>query len=246
MFVRSLVVAATLSLTFLAPVARADEAPVPESVRGIIKAMALEKVKDIGYRDAAGKTITAEEFGMLVHAGNPFSATKRLVTGGQMAAVLSITTKEAIKAEAPPPPRIKPGEQFPAFRLAKLDGARFDNASLRGRYSLINFYFAQCAPCIQEVPDLNALAKRRGDLNFVGVTFDTADETRQFAADTKFEWTLLPSSLKLINELGVRGYPTFALLDPEGKLIAISVRDAIVGKDKSIAAWVDRLAPRAH
>jgi thiol-disulfide isomerase/thioredoxin len=112
-------------------------------------------------------------------------------------------------------------------------------------YSLINFYFAQCGPCIKEVPDLNALAKSRGDMNFIGVTFDTADETRQFAADTKFNWTLLPASIKLINELGVRAYPTFALVDPKGALVAISVHDAIIEKDKSIAAWVERTAPRA-
>ncbi|MDQ2990983.1 MAG: TlpA family protein disulfide reductase [Pseudomonadota bacterium] len=241
MFARSLVVATALSLAFLAPLARADYAPLPESVRGLVKALALEKFKDISYRDAAGKAITAEEFDVLVKAGNPVSATKT-----NKVAVLSITTKEAIKAAAPPPPRIKPGDHFPAFQLAKLDGAKFDNASLRGRYSLINFYFAQCGPCIKEVPEPNALAKSRGDLNFVGVTFDTADETRQFAADTKFNWTLLPSSIKLINELGVRGYPTFALLDPNGALVAISVHDAIIEKDKSIAAWVERVVPRAR
>lgn len=241
MFARNLVVAAALSAAFLAPVARADEAPLPEPVRGIIKALALEKAKDISYRDAAGKTITAEEFGALVKAGNPVSATKK-----DMVAVLSITTREAIKAAAPPPPRIRPGEHLPPFQLTKLDGTKFDNASLRGRYSLINFYFAQCAPCIKEVPDLNALAKSRGDMNFVGITFDTADETRQFAADTKFSWMLLPGSMKLINELGVRGYPSFALLDPNGVLVAISVHDAIIEKDRSIAAWVERIAPRAR
>lgn len=249
MFARRVVVAASLSVALLAPVSRADDAPrapLPESVQGIIKALALEKVKDISYRDAAGKTITAEEFGVLFKAGNPISATKKSVTGAEMTAVLSITTKEAIKAAAPPPPRIKPGEHFPSFQLAKLDGARFDNAGLRGRYSLINFYFAQCGPCIKEVPELNALAKSRSDMNFVGVTFDTADETRQFAADTKFNWMLLPSSIKLINELGVRAYPAFALVDPNGALVAISVHDAIIEKDKSVSAWVERLAPRAR
>lgn len=249
MIARSLVVAATLSMVLLAPASRADDAPrapLPESVQGIIKALALEKVKDISYRDAAGKTITAEEFGVLFKAGNPISATKKSVAGAEMAAVLSITTKEAIRAAAPPPPRIKPGEQLPPFQLTKLDGAKFDNASLRGRYSLINFYFAQCAPCIKEVPALNALAKSRSDMNFVGVTFDTADETRQFAADTKFNWMLLPSAIKLINELGVRGYPSFALLAPDGALVAISVHDAIIAKERSIAAWVGRIAPRAR
>ena len=241
MFARNFVVAASVSLALLVSAAHAEDAPLPESVRGLIQALALEKVKDISYRDAAGKAISAEEFGALVKAGNPVSTIK-----SNAAAVLSITSREAIKAAAPPPPRIKPGEQFPAFQLARLDGAKFGNASLRGRYSLVNFYFAQCGPCIKEVPELNALAKRRGDMNFVGVTFDTADETRQFVTDTKFSWTLLPESKKLINELGVRAYPTFALLDPNGTLVAISVHDAIIQKDKSISAWIERVAPRAN
>ncbi len=246
MLSRSSLAGAALLLASLAPLARADapQPPLPESVQQIIKAMKLEQVSDISYRDAAGKEISAQQFADLRKEGQPFIVTKKRGPGQDMAAILGITTKEALKAMAPPPPALKAGEPFPKFQLARLDGAAVDNASLRGRYSLINFYFAQCAPCIKEVPELNALAKQRADMNFVGVTFDTQDETRKFAADTRFEWMLVPESKKLIDELRIRSYPSFVLLDPQGAVVAIDRHDAILREHKSISAWGAQLTPK--
>ena len=68
-------------------------------------------------------------------------------------------------------------------------------------------------------------------------------------------WLLLYSGLITFNVFAetvsrspasVRGYPSFALLDPNGALVAISAHDAIIEKDKSIAAWVERVVPRAR
>lgn len=235
---------AALSLTCLAPLTHADDtAAVPESVQAIISAMRLEKVKDLTFRDAAGKQITADEFAKQIKEGKPYNTMKRLPPGKEMSAVLSITTAEAIRANAPPPVKIKAGEPFPAFALARLDGTKVDNATLRGRYSLINFYFALCAPCAKEIPEMNALSKSRADLNFVGVTFDSAEDTRKFAGEFKFDWMLLPESTKLLKELGVRSYPTFALLDPDGNVVAIARHDQIIKEHKSVTAWVQRIAP---
>lgn len=237
--------AAALLLAILAPLSRADapKPPVPESVQKIIKGMHLENVSDISYRDIDGKEISAQQFADLRKDRQPIIVTKR-GKGQDMVAILSITSAEAIKAMAPPPPILKAGEQFPAFQLARLDGAAFDNASLRGRYSLINFYFAECAPCIKEVPELNALAKQRADMNFVGVTFDTTDETRKFVADTSFAWLLVPESKKLIDELRIRTFPSFVLLDPQGKVVAIERHDAIVREHKSVSAWFAQIVPK--
>lgn len=245
MLSRSSLAGAALLLATLAPLSRADAptAPLPESVQQIIKGMHLENVSNISYRDAADKEISAQQFAELRKDRQPFTVTKG-GKGQDMVAILSITTAEAIKAMAPPPPTLKAGQPFPPFLLAKLDGAAFDNANLRGRYSLINFYFAQCAPCIKEVPELNALAQQRADMNFVGVTFDTPDETRQFAAETRFEWMLVPESKKLIDELRIRSYPSFVLLDPQGKVVAIERHDAIVREHKTITAWVAQAAPK--
>ena len=246
MLSRSTLAGAALLLACLARLAQADaRPPLPESVQAIISRMGLEKIEDLSYRDPSGKIITAEQFAQLRKDGQPFTVTKSAASRQPMFAILSITTKEAIKAMAPPPPKLKAGEAFPPFHLATLDGSALDNVALHGRYSLINFYFAQCVPCVKEVPELNALAKSRGDMNFVGVTFDSAEETRKFAADTKFGWMLAPDSKKLIDELRVRSYPSFVLLDPKGAIVAVERHDEIIAQDKSVTAWLGRTAPPA-
>jgi peroxiredoxin len=235
---------AALVLACLAPTAYAETAPpLPESVQAIVTRFQLDKVKDLSFRDVAGQRITAEEFARLQKEDKPFTVAKRAGADKELVAVISITTLEAIRANTPPPEKIQAGQQFPAFALAKLGGGKVDNAALRGRYSLINFYFAQCAPCVKEIPEMNALSKARPDLNLVGVTFDSAEDTRKFVAEFKFDWMLLPESKKLIDELGVRTYPSFVLLDPEGKVVAIARHHQIVKEHKSVTAWIARIAP---
>jgi peroxiredoxin len=245
MLTRSRLAGAALLLACLARLAQADErAPLPEPVQAIITAMGLEKIADISYNDPSGKPITAEQFAQMRKDGQPYTVTKSARPGQPQFAILSITTKEAIKAMAAPPPKLKAGDLFPPFNLAKLDGSALDNEALRGRYSLVNFYFAQCAPCVKEVPELNTLAESRDDMNFVGITFDSAEETRKFAADTKFGWILAPDAKKLIDELRVRSYPSFVLLDPQGAVVAVERHDEIIAQDKSVTAWLARVAPQ--
>ena len=50
------------------------------------------------------------------------------------------------------------GNPFPAFDLPTLSGDRLDQNQLKGKPTVINFWFTRCAPCIDEIPVLNALA----------------------------------------------------------------------------------------
>ena len=51
-----------------------------------------------------------------------------------------------------------PVTEMPPFDLRDLAGKRVTAASLKGKPTLINFYFAQCVPCILEVGPLNGFA----------------------------------------------------------------------------------------
>ncbi|MEB0032700.1 TlpA disulfide reductase family protein [Undibacterium sp. RTI2.1] len=57
---------------------------------------------------------------------------------------------------------INAGDTFPPSTLKTLDEKTLDNRELTGRYTLVNFFFADCAPCIQELPLLNAFAEKIG------------------------------------------------------------------------------------
>jgi hypothetical protein len=136
--------------------------------------------------------------------------------------------------------------RMPAFDLTDLTGQRVTSHSLRGKPTLINFYFAQCAPCILEVRPLNEFAASRRDLNFLAVTFDERPEARAFVERYKFRWRVLPDARDFIDRMAVNRYPMMALFDADGRLLGMragGVKDeleaAAVGP--SLRRWVDAL-----
>ena len=92
-------------------------------------------------------------------------------------------------------------------------------ASLKGKPTLINFYFADCVPCILEVGPLNSFAAGRPGMNFLAVTFDEAAVARAFVARYNFRWRVVPDAREFIDRVRVKQYPTMALFDENGRLL---------------------------
>jgi thiol-disulfide isomerase/thioredoxin len=65
--------------------------------------------------------------------------------------------------------RTKRGAPLPAITVQDAGGKSLALASLRGKPVLINLWATWCAPCVVELPTLNALANR-ADLNLAVVT----------------------------------------------------------------------------
>ena len=207
----------------------------------IRKAMRVDTYEDVKYFDEQNNRITSEQFGERVRAGAHVSMQKKKgwFGGTTVSMVLATKAPPTLKANY----KIKAGEAFPEFSHASMTSQTIDNKAVAGRYTLVSFYFAECAPCIDEVPELNALAQERRDMNLIGITFDSVKETRKFVDEHKLAWTLLPDAKSTIRAAGVNYFPSLALLDPQGKVIAIEPGGAIKKSDKTIAAWVARLAP---
>lgn len=111
---------------------------------------------------------------------------------------------------------------------------------------LLSFYFAECGPCIAEVPGLNRFAANSTDVRSLAVTFDDARTSREFKAKHAFDWPVLSAAQDVIDALGVKTYPTFALIGTDGTLIArsMSFHDAIGGlEEKALRAWIDASLP---
>ncbi|HEY8025805.1 MAG TPA: TlpA disulfide reductase family protein [Burkholderiaceae bacterium] len=208
--------------------------------------MDLDKAGKIIYQDERGKVMGEEVFFESVSDGQAFSAEKVTGAGGNTVETLKLQTKEQqAQNNKAATYKIKPGEKFPAFRLDQLSGGKLDSKQLAGHYALVNFYFAQCAPCRKEIPDLNALAAARKDMKFVALTFDSKSEARQFVSDTNFEWPIAADANNFIGKIGVKAYPAFALLDPHGVVIAMATHSEISRMDGQVGDWVNRLNPVA-
>ncbi|MBC7684629.1 MAG: TlpA family protein disulfide reductase [Bdellovibrionales bacterium] len=218
------------------------QAQTEDRAATIRKALRVDTFNNVDYYDENNKEITSEQFDERVRAGLYVWMEKSKNWFGSPVLKMHLDTKPKLAFKAKY--NIKPGDQFPEFSQLTLANKMLDNQQLMGKYTVVSFYFADCAPCVDEVPELNALAAGRGDMNFIGITFDPIKTTRKFVEEHKLAWTLLSDAKPLIKTAGVQSYPTLALLDPAGKVLAIESGSALKRSDKSIAALVERLAPR--
>lgn len=108
--------------------------------------------------------------GVLVRYGLPRAsvaaapAVPRVPTGPRFPGISVAHAREPLRAGAPAPP----------FTLPDLAGAAHDLATLRGRVVVVNFWASWCAPCLAELPQLDALHTRLDPLGatVLAVTID--------------------------------------------------------------------------
>ena len=142
----------------------------------------------------------------------------------------------------PPSYKLKPGQPFPAFKLRQTSGARVTKKSMLGRYTVVRFYFADCPPCLDTFPGLESLPARFPRIGFLSMTPEPLTVAREIAVQYNFPWTTLPEAQNTIRAIGVDDYPSFAIVGPNGKLLAIDTAARILATDKSIGDWIERLA----
>ena len=128
---------------------------------------------------------------------------------------------DAPAAPAMPASAAKP--THPSLVLDTLDHGRFDLAERRGRWVVVNFWATWCAPCLKEIPDLDALDARREDLEVVGLAYEeiTPEAMRAFYAE-KLKPTYPVAIVDVYNPPAdfdtPRGLPFTVLVAPDGRV----------------------------
>jgi thiol-disulfide isomerase/thioredoxin len=114
------------------------------------------------------------------------------------------------------------GEAAPAIPFVDASGKKLTLADFRGKPILLNLWATWCAPCVKEMPTLDALAAREGDkLQVVAVSQDfDAAKVAPFFAEKKFAKLQLyrEPDLAFSTQLGVN-LPTTILYDAAGREI---------------------------
>lgn len=109
------------------------------------------------------------------------------------------------------------GKQLPAFALLGLDGSLVRSEGLKGKPVLLNFWFENCAPCIEEIPSLNALQQRFGErVHFVAVTFNSAATVTKFLSAHPWGYRQLVDARPYIKQIDIKFYPKSLILDKNG------------------------------
>ena len=110
------------------------------------------------------------------------------------------------------------------FNLPDLDGKYINATDLKGSYVLVNFWATWCAPCIEEIPELNKLFRDNDNIQLVGIAIDDIDAVNKFISKTPINYESLISndikgveiSKSLGNDRGV--LPFTVLIKPNAKI----------------------------
>jgi peroxiredoxin len=219
-------------------VTAAERAPPPEAAfRG---ALGVGEDVKLSFRAVDCSPLTLAAFSEAMQAPGVNSEVDRAVDGS----AVTLTVRRRGGNSCPSPyPLVT---ELPPFELHDLAGKRVTAASLKGKPTLLNFYFAQCVPCILEVGPINGYAAQHPEMNFLAVTFDEPSVARAFVDRYKFRWRVVPDARDFIDRMRVKQYPMMALFDAGGRLLGTrrgGVRDELeaVNVAPQLARWVDGL-----
>lgn len=134
---------------------------------------------------------------------------------------IAFTRENACRALTPAPiPAALANGTLPDFKLPDANGKMWSLADLKGRPVLLNFWATWCAPCVEEMPSLEALASQLGkDAVVLAVSVDDEWATirRFFPKGTPLS-VVWDETKEVPKKFGTEKYPETFLIDAAGKL----------------------------
>jgi len=155
-----------------------------------------------------------------------------------LSSVVVLAATAALSAQTAKPAdssaEIKPAA--PAFNKISLDGKKLDLISLRGKVVVLNFWFIECRPCVEEMPTLNGLVDefKDNDVVFIAPTWDNEATLGTFLKIHPFKYQVVANARDMIlgsygDGTGNMPFPMHLVIDKEGK-IDMKVTGALVTK----------------
>lgn len=170
-----------------------------------------------------------------------------------MAVTASLGLHQGYCAETPREATVsEPVEQIENpldFKLKNLQGEVVDGASLAGKVVLIDFWATWCAPCLKAFPTLNKLQHDLGDRGFqvisIALNSGTVQDVAKVVKQRRVEVSVVMGDKEIEEKFDVIGYPTYVLVNPQGKVHAIYVGE-VGNLYERIAAEVEALKKKGE
>jgi peroxiredoxin len=119
-------------------------------------------------------------------------------------------------------PHLEIGKKVPDFTIPTLQGETVTLSDFRGKSVILYFWKSNCAPCVYEMPFLQAVFDKRPgeELAVLTISVGEPNETvRSFVEDKGFTFpVLLDANRKLSEKWGLVGVPTTFFIDAGGNL----------------------------
>ncbi len=112
--------------------------------------------------------------------------------------------------------------QAPGFALESRDGSVVSLDELRGDVVMVNFWATWCGPCREEMPHLEALYQRYGDLGFTLLGVNVEEDSSgadEFLAETPVSFPILFDPGNEVSALyDVVAMPSTVMIDRSGNM----------------------------
>ncbi|MBU2089101.1 MAG: TlpA family protein disulfide reductase [Alphaproteobacteria bacterium] len=120
---------------------------------------------------------------------------------------------------------ITPSRPAPQTPFGTAEGSSLTLGNFKGKVLLVNLWATWCAPCVEEMPDLDRLQATLGGADFqvLAVSSDRGGAKQVQPFYDRLGLKNLPVYLdpktELTRALGTRGLPTSILIDREGRMV---------------------------
>jgi thiol-disulfide isomerase/thioredoxin len=111
---------------------------------------------------------------------------------------------------------------MPTLKITLLSGETYDLRSSRGRWVVLNFWATWCAPCLKEMPELDAYDAKRDDVRVIGLAYEeiSSEDMRAFLEQRPVNY---PIAIVDVYDpppaFGTpRGLPMTYLIAPDGRI----------------------------
>ncbi|MCT4637413.1 MAG: TlpA family protein disulfide reductase [Bacteroidales bacterium] len=118
-------------------------------------------------------------------------------------------------------------QKAPQFSTKDMNGNEVSTDVMKGKVTILNFWFTKCKPCIAEIPDLNRLYdkyKDNEDVVFASITFSTDKQVTKFMESNEIKYPVVTGAKDICKKFNVMGYPTTVIIDKEGNIV-----DQVIG-----------------
>jgi peroxiredoxin len=112
------------------------------------------------------------------------------------------------------------GQKSPDFQVTDINGQSYSRDELAGKVVVINTWFAECKPCIKEIPDLNRLVQdfEGEDVVFLGFARNDQKDILKFLEKRQFNYQHISADSELFSKFYINVYPTNILLDRNSRI----------------------------
>jgi thiol-disulfide isomerase/thioredoxin len=179
-------------------------------------------------KDSSGKVLTLAERNEIIKRGRYSLQPEDPQSPGSAIIISEMSDEEFQRQSEPDKPKPRASAFFVTgrkpynFNAKDLQGNKFKLKDLEGKVVVLNFWFVNCLPCRQEIPDLNKIVeeyKDSSDVVFLAVALDEEGTLNKFIEKIPFNYQIIPNGSYIAQNYGINLYPTHAILSKEGKVL---------------------------